>query len=169
MDETIARLHEQFLRQIDLWQKETSLIQQDLLALYKSKKSDLTRGHFENMSSLLEREQSLLTRYAQQHQQRDKLLDLLRQLDRDVTTLTGWLKTILHDDAPRLLTALQKVQNDNLILRQACWAMWILANRSQHLYGEMIELITFAGKKAPTYDQDLSPRHSASSFLDASA
>ncbi len=169
MNETIARLHDQFLRQIDRWQKETSSIQKDLLALYETKKGDLARANFEGMSSLLEQEQDLLGRYAQQHQMRDKLLELLKKMQPDVTTLSGWLKTVPHESAPLVLSALQQIQKDNLTLRQNCWAMWIVANRNQHLYGEMIEMITFAGKKAPTYDQDLSSRHSSSSFLDASA
>lgn len=168
MHETMVQLHEEFLRQIDLWQRETLAIQQELLALYDVKKQELARSRFEQMHTLVDREQELLTRYAQQHQQREKLLELLRRLAPETQTLLGWLKTIEHPDVSHVRASVVTIQQNNQRLREACWSMWIVSNRSQQFYGEMVELITFAGKKAPTYDQDFSSRHAASSLLDAS-
>ncbi|WP_459556068.1 flagellar export chaperone FlgN [Lacunimicrobium album] len=169
MQDAIQQLHAEFVRQIDLWQAETLTIQKELLALYVRKKADLTAAQFETMSGVISQEQGLLTRYAQQHQQREKILELLRRLDPQTASLTSWLKACPMVEASDVLARVQQVHAYNLQLRENCWSMWILANRSQQVYGEMVELITFAGKKAPTYDQDFSSRHSASSFLDASA
>ncbi len=170
MDETLEKLNQQFLRQITHWQEQTHQIQQDLLSMYEQKQAALVRRDFVLVESLLSQEQDLLQRYSQAHQQRETLLSYLMRLDPQVTILTSWLNSLpISEVITTIKQGLTQIATGNQRLQQRCWAMWIVANRNAQCFGEMVELITYAGKRAPTYDEVISSRVSGSSFLDASA
>lgn len=50
-----------------------------------------------------------------------------------------------------LLERIRRTEKNSDKLRQECWIQWIVCNRAISHTGEVLELITHAGQKAPTY------------------
>ena len=66
---------------------------------------------------------------------------------------------------PRIQAARRKSER----IRRESWVQWVVSQRANTYYNELLELLAYSGKKAPVYSDKPGPPSGGGTILDASA
>lgn len=141
-------------------------VQNELLELYESKRSALTRARASELNAIVERETVLSTQLEEILRERRRVLRAGRELglpDGSIAELVGAFQNPAME--ARVADARQRTER----LRREGWVHWIIAQRAYKHCTAVIDLVAHRGERAVTYSPQPDTGGTGGAILDASA
>lgn len=143
--------------------------QQTLKLIHDQKSEALAGGKPDQLLVVIEEEERAVSAFKAAIEMRSQLLERACLQGVRVGSL-GQLAGAIGDPLQgSLQTRIQRIQVQATELQRSSWIHWVIANRGYHHCREILEIIEFHGRGAPTYEGTTpNPRSgSGGAFLDA--
>ena len=137
--------------------------------LFQRKKSALRRPQPEVLLAVAREESTLVEQLQQHHERREELLEEAGQGGLPNGSLYEVVQAIGGAGAESLCHRMKQIRQMSEKLRREGWVQWVVTQRSNKLFSELLDLIVNQGEHAPTYGRNKQETSTAGSLLDASA
>lgn len=143
------------LNQIEQFVPELERTQVESARVYATKLKALRSADTTSLKKLTAVESAVCDRLRAHLLRRQQILQSAKQFGLPSNSIAALVTAVVKQSKlPRyaeLLDRIRRNESNADKLRQECWIQWIVCNRAISHTGEVLELITHAGQKAPTY------------------
>ncbi|WLD14587.1 flagellar export chaperone FlgN [Planctellipticum variicoloris] len=157
------RLCEEIARFVDVF----AATQQELLTLLQEKRRVLVAADAVRLAELNASELKLTTRLEALVVWRSRLLEASGALGCRGESLSEVLTELSDPQAVDLRVRLPQLQQLSVALRQEAWIQWVISQRCERHYAEMVDVIARGGQTAPTYEERPASNSNGGAVLDA--
>lgn len=158
------------------WQDLTRFVdaleatQQELLEILRKQRAALVRAQAAELERLNQEASDAARRLQQLTAWRTRLLEQAAREATPAASLAVVLARSITPQAETLRARLQLIHQRFAEMRREAWIQWIIAQRSQSLFVDLLDLIAHGGEKPPTYQADPSQSMpTGGAMLDAAA
>jgi hypothetical protein len=162
-------MSELLVNRIKLFLKALEPLQDSTLALFDRKRGAVMAADPEEMLRLAGVEADLTRQMHETLGARREILLEAKRAGHDCGSILELASTVGTDEHAGLTARIRAARRKSERIRRESWAQWVISQRANTYYNELLELIAYSGKKAPVYsDKPVAPS-SGGTILDASA
>lgn len=144
--------------------------QEALSTVYQAKRAAIRQARADEMDQLTQQEQDLVAQVQAQLRRREQILRRVQDSGQQADTLEGLVQSMPAPDRDRLLPRVAQARRVADGNRRESWVLWIVAQQSMRVFGEILDLIAHGGRKSPVYSARPESEVTVSGgILDASA
>lgn len=145
-------------------------LQQELAEVYRAKREAVRKAVAAEIDRLNQREERVVADLKVRLRQRNQILQRVNPMVGPSDTLEKLVRSFAEPERSRLLGRMDEIRRLVEANRRESWVLWIVSKQSLRLFGDMLDLISNGGRKAPVYFAGLGNEMSfGGAILDASA
>ena len=159
----------EIIRRVEEFVPELERTQAELTRIFSLKSETLRAADSLTLKRLTQSEAELTNQLRTHLLNRKQILESARQARLPSGSIAQLVEALAGSTSSTLRSRIRRAERSAERLRKECWIQWIVCNRAISHCGEVLELISHKGRKAPTYSggatHEVTP---GGSLLDAS-
>lgn len=162
MSATLLNRVKQFLKTLEPLQDAT-------LSLFERKRGAVTSADPAEMLKLAEVEAELTRSMQETLGTRREILFEAKRTGLPFGSIVELVNAVATDEREILSIRLKTARRKSERIRRESWVQWVISQRANTYYNELLELIAYSGKRSPVYSDKPSLPSGGGTILDASA
>ncbi|MDA1013391.1 MAG: flagellar export chaperone FlgN [Planctomycetota bacterium] len=159
----------EIISRVEHFVPELERTQVELTRVFDLKSVALRAADSASLKRLTQTEAALIDQLRRHLSTRQQILGAARQEGLPAESITQLIESTADSTHSKLKDRIRRAERNAERLRKECWIQWIVCNRAIGHCGEVLELISHKGRKAPTYSGGLMKDvATGGSLLDAS-
>lgn len=148
--------------------KDLECAQGKLQSVFAVKRTVLTNGTAKEIAALTQSESQVVAHLRELLKLRQQILGEAKRQGVSAGTLRELTPRVLAGDRASVLARMDRFEEQMASLRREGWGHWIVANRNYHHHTDLLDLIAYHGKAAPTYSRKAPRTTAGGAILDTS-
>ena len=157
------------LNRVKQFLKALETLQEATLGLFEQKRRAVTAADHDDMLRLADVEAELSQRMKAALGARREILLEARKSGHAADSIRELVTSIAGDERDALGVRIEASRQRSERIRRESWVQWVISQRANTYYNELLELIAYSGKKAPVYSDRPGAPMGGGTILDASA